>query len=116
MKGWKPWFAAFVITGVLACGMLMIGLAAVANPSGVPVSNRNDVVMTSAATAGNLQSQVSQLEDVVRQYQAREQQYQAELAQEQQMVSGYQQVLLALQDRGLITITGDGRILVRGGG
>ena len=69
-----------------------------------------------------MQDQIDQLQSQIKQYQSREQQYQTEiksqaqkLAQADQQANTFQQVLAALQDRGLIQITRDGRIFVAGG-
>ena len=70
--------------------------------------------------------QVAQLQSLVAQYQAREQQYQqrekqlqdqlaqvsAQLQTDEQTVQQAQMILSALQQRGLIRITNDGRIFL----
>ncbi len=114
MKRWRPWLAATLITGSVACGMLTIGVAAAVNPKGVPPSDAAGVAMQVDQGSAQAQAQMAQLQGLVQQYQAREQQYQAELAQAQSAVNGYQQVLLALQQSGVIRISQDGRISVRG--
>jgi len=116
MKGWRPWLAATVITTIVACGMLVIGLAAALNPRGVAPSDSPSLTATGATVSGDPAAQVAQLQSLVAQYQAREQQYQSQLAAAQQAVQGYQQVLIALQQSGVIRITSDGQILLRGGG
>jgi predicted nucleic acid-binding Zn-ribbon protein len=66
------------------------------------------------ASGASAQSQIAQLQAEIQQYQSREQQYQAELDQAGNLIQSYQQVLLALQQSGLIRITRDGRILLQG--
>jgi len=116
MKGWRPWLAATVITGTVACGMLVVGVAAAVNPNGVAPSNSAGVAIQVDQRPADAQTQLVQLQGLVKQYQAREAQYQAELAQAQEAANGYEQVLLALQQRGVIRITTDGRILIPGDG
>jgi hypothetical protein len=114
MRGWRPWLAATVITGVMACGMLFVGVAAAANPRGVTPSDRPGAVAVAAST--DPQSQLAQLQALVQQYQTREQQYQTQLAQDQAALQEYQQVLVALQQSGVIRISSDGQIFIRGAG
>jgi hypothetical protein len=116
MKGWRPWLAATVITGTVACGMLAVGVAAAVNPNGVAPSDTPGVAMQVSQSPADAQTQLAQLQGLVQQYQAREAQYQAQLAQAQAAANGYEQVLLALQQSGVIRITADGQILIRGGG
>ena len=124
MKRLQGLIAAALITAVVALGMVGIGVSAAANPNSVPVSNSLAAVttdVTANATAAELQAQVNQLQDLVKQYQSREQQYQTEIKTLSQkasdantVVNQAQQILQALQERGLIQITRDGRILLRG--
>ena len=69
----------------------------------------------------SMQAQIDQLQSQIKQYQSREQQYQTEIKSlSQQLVDANatanqaQQVLQALQERGIIQITRDGRIFLRG--
>jgi uncharacterized protein YlxW (UPF0749 family) len=114
--------AAFIITGIVALSMLVIGVSAAVNPNGVAVSNSPTTAVVNAASSSNsTQSQIAQLQSQVAQYQAREQQYQTALnndnqqlsqaAQEMQMI---QQLLAYLQNRGLIQIDNQGQITVIG--
>ena len=115
--------AAFVITGIVAVSMLIVGLNAAVNPNSVPVSNSpSQAALQSTTTSSSDPSQVAQLQSLISQYQAREQQYQAALqndqaqmsqaSQEMQMI---QQLLVYLQDRGIIRINNQGQITVIGG-
>ncbi len=84
----------------------------------------------SAQTAQTAQSQqLAQLQALVTQYQNREKQYQSELnqaiqqlnnansqlQQDNQEIAQFQQLLQAMQQDGLITITSDGRIFLGSG-
>jgi uncharacterized protein YlxW (UPF0749 family) len=114
--------SAFIITAIVALSMLVVGVNAASNPNGVPASNSP----TAASANGSYnntstQAQIAQLQAQIAQYQARDQQYQAALssdnqqlsqaAQEMQMI---QQLLVYLQNRGLIQINDQGQISVIG--
>lgn len=127
MNRLKASIAAFLVTAMVACGMLAVGLAVAFNPKGVAASNSpvSQAAADSTAVAGassadaqalaQAQAQIAQLQDLIGQYKTREQQYQAQLGQANQEVQGYQQVLIELQRRGVIRITNDGRIAIGGG-
>lgn len=116
--------AAFVITGIVALSMLVVGVNAAINPNGVAVSNSPAQAASKSSTTSSTDQaqQIAQLQNLVAQYQAREQQYQTALqndntqlnqaAQEMQMV---QQLLVYLQNRGIIQIDSQGQITVNGG-
>ena len=112
--------AAFLMTACTGAAILMVGGAAMFNKSGVPAAN-SPAQAPKVADANPLQpAQVRQLQDLVSQYQSREQDYQArenqyqqalsqtqsQLQQAQQQIQQFQLLLVALQQRGLITITG----------
>lgn len=115
--------SAFIITAIVALSMLVVGVNAASNPNGVTPSNS-----PTAATAANLssatdssQAQIAQLQSLVAQYQARDQQYQAalnsdnqQLAQASQEMQTIQQLLVYLQNNGLIRIDSQGQITVLG--
>lgn len=126
----KPFMAILISVLVTACigaSMFAIGGAALLNKNGVPVSNSPGQV--SNVSTGNpapqtdqsaqLQSLISQYQDREQQYQQREQQLQEQLAQanaqiqeDQQTLQQVQLLLGALQERGLIRLTNDGRIMI----
>ena len=124
MKRLQGLIAATFITAIVAVGMVGIGVNATSNPNSVPVSdspNQTAQVSTSAAS-DQVSAQIDQLQNLIKQYQSREQQYQNEIKSLSQQLSDAnatanqaQQVLQALQERGLIQITRDGRIFLRGG-
>jgi peptidoglycan hydrolase CwlO-like protein len=116
---------AFVITGIVAVSMLVVGVNAAFNKNGVPVSNspaQSASLQSSVSSSADPQTQIAQLQSLVNQYQAREQQYQTELqnaqtqvTQAQQEMQTMQQLLSFLQQRGIITIDSQGNITVNVG-
>jgi len=118
MKRLLPFFAAFLVTGTLACGALVVGVAAAVNPHGVRAADSPSAIAPQAneanGTPGQAADQIAQLQALVRQYQDRETQYRDQLSQAQATIDNYQQILTELQQVGVLRITSDGRILVRG--
>ena len=124
MNRLKALIAAFLVTAVVGCGMLALGLAVAFNPKGVaasdsPVSQAAAVDPASAVTASTdaqalaqAQAQIAQLQDLIGQYKTREQQYQSQIGQANSAVQQYQQVLMELQQAGVIRIGSDGRIFI----
>jgi uncharacterized protein YlxW (UPF0749 family) len=117
--------AAFIITGIVALSMFVVGANAMVNPNSVPVSNSPVQAAAAAAdpsTPQSAQQQITQLQSLIAQYQAREQQYQTALQNDNNMLQqasqelqGVQQLLLYLQQRGVIQIDNQGQIIVTGG-
>lgn len=114
---------AFVITGIVAVSMLVVGVNAAFNKNSVPVSNSpaqaQSALPGSVSSTLSPQDQIAQLQNLVNQYQAREQQYQAQLqnaqtqvTQAQQEMQTMQQLLNYLQQRGIISIDNQGNITV----
>jgi hypothetical protein len=119
-KHYTALLAAFVITICLAAGMFLISANALMNKNGVPVANSPAEATATAQIKSAEQAQVQQLQDLVAQYQTRETQYQSELQtagqdlqQARDQVRQYQQLLLALQERGYIRIDSSGQIFIR---
>ena len=126
----KPFMAvliAFVVTACVGASIFAIGGAALINKNGAQASNSPDQASgVSAATTSQQSDQVNRLQSLVSQYQDREQQYQqreqqlqgqldqanAQLQQDQQTMQQVQSLLSALQQRGLIRLTNDGRIVI----
>ena len=143
MKQVPAIIAALVITAFTGLGIFAIGSNAFLYTNTVPIQNsQNDMSASTATTTGSsaatqtavdaaTQAQLKQMQDLVAQYQAREKQYQSELAdaaqklkdatsqaqQDAQQVQQYQDILMQLQQRGVIRVTDDGQILIprRGG-
>lgn len=126
MKNLPAIIAAFVITGLLGVGMLVVGGNALLNQNRVPMQNSPTSAQSDPQTSNVSQQQptVNQLQDRIAQYQAREKQYQSELNsasqqlnQANQTLQQYQSLLEELQARGVIRVQSDGTILIprRGG-
>ena len=131
MKRLQGLIAATLITGVVGLGMVGIGVNAATNPDSVAVSNSpaqaaqaaaNTADKTAVNSANADPAQIEQLQSLVKQYQDREQQYEAEIKSLSQQLSDANaqanqatQILQALQERGIIRITRDGQIMLRGG-
>jgi biotin-(acetyl-CoA carboxylase) ligase len=124
MKRLQGLIAATFITGIVALGMVGIGVNATTNPNSVAVSDSPaKASQVSAKVAPDPSAaQIDQLQNLIKQYQSREQQYQTEIKSMSQKLSDAnatadqaRQILQALQERGIIQITQDGRILLRGG-
>jgi flagellar motor protein MotB len=139
MKRLQGLIAATFITALVAVGTVGIGVNALSNPNSVAVSNSpasnslasNSLASNSPAQAAQVSSkaatdqtsaEIDQMQNLIKQYQSREQQYQTEIKSLSQKLSDAnatadqaRQILDALQQRGIIQITQDGRIFLRGG-
>jgi hypothetical protein len=118
---------ALVITACVGLSVFAIGGAALLNKNGTSTSN---TPMQAAGGAGlnstqansqadQSQQLIAQYQDREKQYQQREQQLQQQLAdansqiqQDQQLLQQFQGLLAALQQRGMIQITNDGRVFI----
>ena len=118
---------SLLMTACVGASIFAIGGAAILNKNGSPVSNSpvQAVQVSNSSSAqqndqiAQLQSLVAQYQDREKQYQQREQQLQQQLSQansqvqaDQELVQQARDLLAALQQRGLIQITNDGRILI----
>jgi len=117
---------ALLVTACIGASIFAVGGAALLNKNGVTVSNSSPQASQISDVSLSGGDQVAQLQDLVSQYQDREQQYQqreqqlqdqltqanAQIAQDQQLLQQVQMLLGALQQRGLISITNDGRIRI----
>jgi uncharacterized protein YlxW (UPF0749 family) len=117
--------AAVLSTACVGIAILAIGGAALFNPTGTAAAQSPSRAANVSLSTTN-QAEIQQLQDLVSQYQARDQQRQAreqqlqqqiaqdssQVQQAQQQMQEIQQLLMALQQRGLITITADGQILI----
>ena len=115
--------AALIMTACVGGSLLAIGGVALFNPNGTAPANSQAQVADPNAPQ---QLQIQQLQSLVAQYQVRDQQYQArdvqyqqqldqanvQVQQSQQQMQQIQALLTALQQRGLITLTSDGRIFI----
>jgi len=119
-------FFALIITACVGTAIFAVGGAALLNKNSVPVSNSPAQVSLVSDNNLNQGDQVAQLQDLVSQYQDREKQYQqreqqlqdelaqaqGQVQQDQRMLQQVQILLSALQQRGLIRISEDGRIFI----
>jgi small-conductance mechanosensitive channel len=118
---------AFLMTACVGISIFAIGGAALFNRNGVTASGSPaQASNTSALNSPQPIDQVVQLQNLVSQYQDREQQYKqreqqlqdqivqanAQIQQDQQMLQQVQALLGALQQRGVIQITSDGRVFI----
>lgn len=133
MKALPALLFATAITAIIAIEMFVVGGNALLNKNSVPVLNSPPVSGASNAAASAPASdpqlaaaehQIAQMQKLLNQYQTRDQQVQtelqqaaqkindanAQLAQDNQQLQVFQQVLVALQQRGIIRITQDGEI------
>ncbi len=127
MKRFRGLIAATFITGIVAVGMVGIGVNAISNTNTVPVSDSpaqavQSTQVSTKAAADQTTAQIDQLQNLIKQYQSREQQYQTEIKSLSQKLNDAnatadqaRQILQALQDRGIIQINRDGQIFLRGG-
>ena len=113
-KQWIAILVAFVITGVIALSILIVGVSAAVNPNGVPVSNSPSQAALQGSTSSSTDQQVAQLQNQITQYQAALQNDQAQLNQASQEMQMVQQLLTYLQQRGIIQIDNQGQITVIG--
>ncbi len=118
--------AAVLSTACVGVPILLIGGAALFNPNGTVAAQSPAQASSVSTGSASSQAQVQQLQQLVQQYQAREQQYQSReqqlqqqvqadsqtVQQAQQQMQEIRQLLQALQQRGLITITEDGQIMI----
>lgn len=117
---------ALLMTACVGASIFAIGGAVLFNKNGGTISNSPSQVSVISDTNLSQADQVTQLQSLVSQYKSREQQYQqreqqlqdqlsqanAQIQQDQQLIQQVQRLLGALQQRGLITITNDGRISI----
>ncbi len=120
MKKFQALIAAVLITAMVGMGMLVIGVNALLNTNTVPVQNAPGATATQAQPAANTvnaqDQQAQQYQDQIDQLQSQIQDLNNQLDQSSQQVQQLQGVLTALQQRGVIRIMPDGRILIRQGG
>ena len=133
-KSFMAVLIALLVTVCVGVPMFAIGGAALMNKNGTTPSNSPAQVSQAALVKssqqndqmGQLQGLVSQYQDREKQYQQREQQLQqreqqlqqqlaqanTQLQQDQQLLQQVQMLLGALQHRGLIRLTNDGRVVI----
>jgi TolA-binding protein len=103
---------ALIITTVIGLGMLVIGLSAFTNKNVVPLQNSpnsSQVSNTANSSTTNSTSSSSSSADV-QQLQQEVTTLQSQLGQASQMIQQYQNLLVVLQQRGVIRIDQNGNI------
>jgi len=118
--------AAIFITACVGGPIFAIGGAALLNRNTATLSDSPSQAAAISDTNLSKQDQVAQLQDLISQYQDHEQQYKqreqqlqeqlsqanAQIQQDQQLFQQVQVLLATLQQRGMITVSGDGRIFI----
>jgi hypothetical protein len=111
--------AAFLITAMVSGVLLLVGANALLNANTVPVSDSKQASNSSTGIIQMDQHQVQQLESRIQQYQQREKQYQTDLNiaaqrinQSNQQIRSYQQLIVALQQAGVIQVSPDGQVMI----
>ena len=113
--------AAFLMTACMGAAILGVGGVALFNKNGVVSANSQTQASQVSASSSpqDMQNLISQYQAREQQYQQREQQYQQQLAQansqlqaDQSQLQQIRLLLLTLQQRGLITITDDGQVII----
>ena len=111
---------ALFITGILALAVGTVGVNAMLNNKGTAVSNSPaQSAASNSAVSPSDKALIADLQNQIAVYQARDQQYQAalqsdnqQLAQVAQQVQTIQQLLVYLQNLGIIQIDNQGQIIV----
>jgi len=119
-KQYTALLAAFGITICMGAGMLLVSGSALMNKNGIPVADSPAAATATAEVKTAEQAQIQQLQSMVAEYQTREVKYQSELQNAGQdlqrandQMQQYQMLLMALQNRGYITIDRNGRISIQ---
>jgi peptidoglycan hydrolase CwlO-like protein len=119
-KHYTALLTAFAMTIFIGGGMFLVGANAFLNKNGVPVASSPAQATATAQVKSAEEAQIQQLQNQVAEYQSRETQYQNELnnagqqlQQANDQIRQYQMLLVALQNRGYIQVSQDGRIFIR---
>jgi peptidoglycan hydrolase CwlO-like protein len=103
MKHLFALFTALIITAVIGLGVLIIGVSAFTNQNTVAIQNtaNTNAAVSSVSTSSDVEQLRQQVSDL-----------QTQLDQATQAVQQYQSLILALQQRGVISISEDGRVFI----
>jgi septal ring factor EnvC (AmiA/AmiB activator) len=127
MKQISAVIAALVMTLLTGAAIAVIGGNAYLNSNTLPIENAPGQASTTTPAPATVsqqsesasQEQVKQLQNLIAQYQAREKQYQDQLNEATQRlqqanseIQQYQDLLSALQDRGVIRVGRGGQIFI----
>ena len=137
MKAFPALLFSLAITAIIAFAMFIVGGNALLNTNSLPLLNSpaasgasNASVPSSDPKLAAAEQHIADMQKLIDQYQARENQYQTELQQAAQKINDanaqldqtnqqlqvFEQVIMALQQRGVIRITQDGHIQLLQGG
>ena len=103
---------ALIITAIIGLGIMVIGVSAFTNKNVVPLQNSPNAssanpmrtqAYNSSQSSASTSAQVQQLQQQVNDLQS-------QLSQASQVISQYQNLLLVLQQRGVISIDSNGNI------
>ena len=118
MKKHIPAFlAAFLMSAFLALAMGVVTVNAFVNKNSAPVADTQTAGSGDQAQIAQLQSLVQQYQDREQQYKDREQQYQqmihdqqAQLDAANQQIEQFNQFVLFLQSRGVVSVDDEGQV------
>jgi TolA-binding protein len=103
---------ALIITAIIGLGIMVIGVSAFTNKNTVPLQNSPNASLAgpSANSSTNSASPAVSTSAQVQQLQQQVTDLQNQLDQASQLVGQYQNLLVVLQQRGVITIDSNGNI------
>ena len=103
---------ALVITAIIGLGIMVIGVSAFTNKNTVPLQNSPNASLagSSANSSANSSQSAASTPAQVQQLQQQVTDLQNQLDQASQVVAQYQNLLLVLQQRGVISIDSNGNI------
>jgi signal transduction histidine kinase len=103
---------ALIITAIIALGIMVVGVSAFTNKNIVPLQNSPNASIdnSSANTTTNTAQSSASTSSQVQQLQQQVNDLQSQLSQASQVIAQYQNLLLVLQQRGVISIDSNGNI------
>jgi signal transduction histidine kinase len=113
MKHISAIITAILITTIIGLGIIVIGVSALTNKNTVALQNSTNQSVSGknlTNTSGNSSGVIASTSPEVQQLQQQVSDLQSQLDQENQVVQQYQSLLIALQQRGLISIDQRGNI------
>ncbi len=103
---------ALIITAIIALGIMVVGVSAFTNKNVVPLQNSPNAssANSSANSSTNIDQSSASTSSQVQQLQQQVNDLQSQLSQASQVIAQYQNLLLVLQQRGVISIDTKGNI------
>lgn len=107
---------ALIITAVIALGIMVVGVSAFTNKNVVPLQNSPNASSANTGTSSNANSSANTAQSSgstssqIQQLQQQVNDLQNQLNQASQIIAKYQNLLLVLQQRGVISIDSNGNI------